>query len=112
MKTDCDLSAYIGGLPQLDAITLAEPDSARLRPSTRNTASRAWCARWARAAEAKAAKPGKAAKVDSAQGGLFDADDAAATEVAVAAQQRDVLYTTILSEAQLDEWLAKIRPPS
>jgi DNA polymerase-1 len=48
MKTDCDLSAYIGGLPQLDAITLAEPDSARLRPSTRNTASRAWCARWAR----------------------------------------------------------------
>jgi DNA polymerase-1 len=27
----------------------------------------------------------------------------------VAAQQRDVLYTTILSEAQLDEWLAKIQ---
>ena len=62
----------------------------------------------AAAADVKAAKPGKAAKADSAQGGLFDADDAAATEVAVAAQQRDVLYTTILSEAQFDEWLAKI----
>lgn len=26
MKTDCDLADYIGGLPQLDDVVLAEPD--------------------------------------------------------------------------------------
>ena len=103
MKTDCDLSAYIGGLPQLDAITLAEPDSAALAPFYEKYGFKG-LVRTLGAAAAEA----KAAKVDSAQGGLFDADDAAATEVAVTAQQRDVLYTTILSEAQLDEWLSKI----
>ncbi|RDI13953.1 DNA polymerase I [Comamonas sp. AG1104] len=109
MKTDCDLSAYIGGLPQLDAITLAEPDSAALAPFYEKYGFKGLVRTLGAAApEAKAAKPGKAAKADSAQGGLFDADDAATTEVAVAAQQRDVVYTTILSEAQLDEWLAKI----
>ncbi|MDN5506319.1 MAG: DNA polymerase I, partial [Comamonas sp.] len=109
MKTDCDLSAYIGGLPQLDAVTLAEPDSAALAPFYEKYGFKGLVRTLgAAAAEAKAAKPGKAAKVDSAQGGLFDADDAAATEVAVTAQQRDVVYTTILSEAQFDEWLAKI----
>ncbi|ACY31667.1 DNA polymerase I [Comamonas thiooxydans] len=103
MKTDCDLSSYISGLPQLDAITLAEPDSAALAPFYEKYGFKG-LVRTLGAAAAEA----KAAKTDSAQGGLFDADDAAATEVAVTAQQRDVLYTTILNEAQLDEWLAKI----
>lgn len=112
MKTDCDLADYIGGLPQLDDVVLAEPDNAALVPFYEKygfkSLARALGATASEALPAKAAKPAKASKVDTAQGGLFDVDDAQATEVAVAAQQRDVVYTTILTEAQLDEWLAKI----
>ena len=112
MKTDCDLSGYIGGLPQLDAVTLAEPDNAALASFYEKYGfkglARALGAVGATASEARPAAPGKAGQADSAQGGLFDADDAAATEVAVEAQQRDVVYTTILTEAQLDEWVAQI----
>ncbi|MBI1624976.1 DNA polymerase I [Comamonas suwonensis] len=112
MKTDCDLADYIGGLPQLDDVVLAEPDNAALVPFYEKygfkSLARALGARASEALPAKAAKPAKTSKVDTAQGGLFDVDDAQATEVAVAAQQRDVVYTTILTEAQLDEWLAKI----
>ena len=115
MKTDCDLAGHVDGLPAFESIVLAEPDSAALVPFYEKYGfkglARALGATVSEAAPAKAGKPGKASnasKADSNQGGLFDADDAAATEVAVAAQQRDVVYTTILTEAQLDEWLAKI----
>ncbi|MEG2977712.1 MAG: DNA polymerase I, partial [Comamonas sp.] len=112
MKTDCDLAEYISGLPQLDDVILAEPDNAALVPFYEKYGfkglARALGATVSEAPPAKAAKPAKASKVDTAQGGLFDVDDAEATEVAVAAQQRDVVYTTILTQAQLDEWLAKI----
>ncbi|WP_218242641.1 DNA polymerase I [Comamonas fluminis] len=115
MKTDCDLAGHVDGLPAFESIVLAEPDSAALVPFYEKYGfkglARALGATVSEAVPAKAGKPGKASnasKADSNQGGLFDADDAAATEVAVAAQQRDVVYTTILTEAQLDEWLVKI----
>jgi DNA polymerase-1 len=62
MKTDCDLSAYIGGLPQLDAWRCASPIAPRCARSTRNTASRAWCMLALPRSRSQAAKPGKAAK--------------------------------------------------
>lgn len=112
MKTDCDLSEHVAGLPQLDSITLGEPDNAGLAPFYEKYGfkglARALGASVSEADAGKAAQPAKAAKADSAQGGLFDVDDAVTTEIAVAAQQRDVVYTTILTEAQLNEWLAKI----
>ncbi|MEG1202518.1 MAG: 5'-3' exonuclease H3TH domain-containing protein, partial [Comamonas sp.] len=110
MKTDCDLTEYITGLPQLDAVTLAEPDSNGLIPFYEKYGFKGLArALGATVSEATSAqKADKAVKADSAQGGLFDVDDAVATEIAVEAQQRDVVYTTILTEAQLDEWLAKI----
>jgi DNA polymerase-1 len=109
MKTDCDLSGHIVGLPRLDAATLAEPDHAALAPFYEKYGFKGLArALGATASEAKPATPGKAGQADSAQGGLFDADDAVATEAAVEARRRDVAYTTILTEAQLDEWLARI----
>jgi DNA polymerase-1 len=122
MQTDCPLGDYIPGLPQLDDITLDEPDNAGLFPfyekyGFKGLARTAGAAASAGADKAKPAAPSAAAssagvaKPASPQGGLFDApdaDDMAATEVAVAAQQRDVLYQTILTDAELDQWLAKI----
>lgn len=119
MKTDCELTDYIPGLPALDDITLDAPDNAQLLPFyeqygfkglARAIASAASAASAAVDEPAAPSKAEKAAKPASAspQGDMFDMDDAAATEVAVVAQQRDVVYTTILTEEQFHSWLAKI----
>jgi len=104
MKTDCDLAAHIVGLPQLDGITLAEPDSAGLVPFYEKYGFKG-LARALGAAATGTSLP----KAESAQGGLFDANDAETTEIAINAQQRDVVYHTILTEAELDVWVAKIQ---
>ncbi|MEG3002456.1 MAG: DNA polymerase I, partial [Comamonas sp.] len=109
MKTDCDLTEHVAGLPQLDSITLGEPDYAGLAPFYEKYGFKGLArALGASVSEAPAAAPTKKAAPASPQGGLFDVDDAVTTEIAVEAQQRDVIYTTVLTEAQLDEWLAKI----
>ena len=105
MKTDCDLAEHVEGLPKLDGVVLGEPDNAALVPFYEKYGFKGLAR--ALGATASEAAPKKAPA--SPQGGLFDADDAAATEVAVVAQQREVVYTTILTEAQFDEWLVKIQ---
>ena len=112
MKTDCDLAEHVPGLPAFDDITLDEPDAAGLLPFYEQYGFKG-LARTLGVPAPEASAPAAAAKAKAAppspQGDMFDADDAAATEVAVAAQQRDVVYTTILTEAQLDQWLGKIQ---
>jgi len=112
MKTDCDLAEHVPGLPAFDDITLDEPDAAGLMPFYEQYGFKG-LARTLGVPAPEASAPAAAAKAKAAppspQGDMFDADDAAATEVAVAAQQRDVVYTTILTEAQLDQWLGKIQ---
>lgn len=116
MKTDCELTDYIPGLPALDDITLDAPDNAQLLPFYEQYGFKGLARAIPSAASAavdEPAAPSKAEKVAkpaaaSPQGDMFDMDDAAATEVAVAAQQRDVVYTTILTEEQFHSWLAKI----
>ncbi|MDH1703070.1 DNA polymerase I [Comamonas terrigena] len=107
MKTDCDLSGHVAGLPQLDSITLGEPDNAGLAPFYEKYGFKGLVR--ALGAVAAEATPAKKSAPASPQGGLFDADDAATTEIAVEAQQRDVVYTTILTEDALDHWLAKLQ---
>ncbi|MBB6577827.1 DNA polymerase-1 [Comamonas odontotermitis] len=104
MKTDCDLAGHIVGLPQLDGITLTEPDSAGLAPFYEKYGFKG-LARALGAVATGASSP----RVEGAQGGLFDANDAETTEIAINAQQRDVVYHTILTEAELDAWIAKIQ---
>lgn len=112
MKTDCDLAEHVPGLPAFDDITLDEPDAAGLMPFYEQYGFKG-LARTLGVPAPEASAPAAAAKAKAAppspQGDMFDADDAAATEVAVAVQQRDVVYTTILTEAQLDQWLGKIQ---
>lgn len=108
MKTDCDLADYIPGLPAFDDITLDEPDNARLQSFYEQYGFKGLARALASHAVPAAETPSTAAKPASAQGDMFDLDDAASTEVAVAAQQRDVVYTTILTEEQFHSWLDKI----
>jgi len=116
MKTDCELTDYIPGLPALDDITLDAPDNAQLLPFYEQYGFKGLARAIAGAASAAVDEPAAPSKAEKAakpaaaspQGDMFDMDDAAATEVAVVAQQRDVVYTTILTEEQFHSWLAKI----
>ncbi|WP_182343228.1 MULTISPECIES: DNA polymerase I [Comamonas] len=107
MKTDCALDDYIQGLPAFDGITLGEPDAVALVPFYEQYGFKGL----ARALGSAAAPASAKAAGDSASGqaGLFDSADAAVTEVAIEAQQRDVVYHTILTEADLDAWLRKLQ---
>ena len=111
MKTDCALADYIPGLPAFDDITLDAPDNAALLPFYEKYGFKG-LARAAGSAAAEVVEKKGAAKPASPksdiQGDMFDADDAAATEVAVQAQQREVTYHTLLTPEQLQQWLAKI----
>src|SRR5574344_2361731 len=104
MKTDCDLSTHAPGLPDLAVLQKQELDALNLRHFYDKYGLKG-LARALQAPKTEASPTLPAGQ----SGDLFDADDAASTEVAVAAQQREVLYTTILTEAQLQEWLAKIQ---
>ena len=102
MKADCDLTAYAPGLPDLANLQKQELDAQNLRHFYDKYGFKG-LARALGASEKEAA-----IQEGSVSGNLFDTDDVASTEVAVAAQQREVAYHCILTQAQLDEWLAKI----
>ena len=102
MKADCDLTAYAPGLPDLANLQKQELDAQNLRHFYDKYGFKG-LARALGASEKEAA-----IQEGSVSGNLFDTDDAASTEVAVAAQQREVAYHCILTQAQLHEWLAKI----
>ncbi|MEF9966310.1 MAG: DNA polymerase I [Comamonas sp.] len=108
MKTDCALDDYIQGLPALDAVTLGEPDATGLVPFYEQYGFKGLARSLGSAAAAPAVSKA-AAGSPAGQAGLFDSDDAAATEVAIVAQQRDVVYHTILTETDLDAWLLKLQ---
>ena len=102
MKTDCDLSAYAPGLPDLTDLKKQELDTLNLRHFYDKYGFKGL----ARALEAPKKEAPSASSDDLFSS--FDSGDAASTEVAVAAQQREVAYHCIQTQAQLDEWLAKI----
>ena len=102
MKTDCDLSAYAPSLPDLTDLKKQELDTLNLRHFYDKYGFKGL----ARALEAPKKEAPSASRDDLFSS--FDGDDAASTEVAVAAQQCDVAYHCIQTQAQLDEWLAKI----
>ncbi|TDS85324.1 DNA polymerase I [Comamonas sp. JUb58] len=107
MKTDCALGDYIQGLPAFDGITLGEPNATGLAPFYEQYGFKGLARSLGSAAASAAGKA--AAAAPGGQAGLFDSADAAVTEVAIEAQQRDVVYHTILTEADLDAWLLKLQ---
>ena len=111
MKTDCALDDYVSGLPALDSVTLNEPDSAGLLPFYEKYGFKGLAravGAGAASAEKSAGKSKPEAKADSSQNDLFGAEDVATTEIAVAVQQREVVYETLLTEPELDRWIEKI----
>jgi len=108
VKTDCDLSAHMGTI--LDSLTVQDNDNQALREIFTRYNFRTWLRELDAAAASgtdAAAKPGAPsattgtvaadAATGPAQVGLFDAGAAIVKE-----------YETVLTEAQLDTWIAAI----
>jgi DNA polymerase-1 len=98
MKTDCDLSAWVPGLPALDALKLHAPDEDKLRVFYETYGFRSL------AAKAGGSVP-PAPRAAAVMGDLFGQNLAAAPASRV---QGPVNYTTITDWTVFDEWLARI----
>ena len=98
IKTDCDLSADLPGLPSLDAMAVGSEQTEALRDFYERYGFKT-LARQLQAAAPAAAGDGTP--------DLFA--DTAASDVATAAQQRDVDYETILSWERLDAWMERLK---
>ena len=106
MKTDCDLSAWLPGLPALDALRLHAPDEAQLRSFYETYGFRSL------AAKAGGAVPPRARAYAHASGDLFGADAAPAGNEAPAPSSRvqgPLRYTTITDWDTLEQWLARLQ---
>ncbi|MDR2853335.1 MAG: DNA polymerase I [Burkholderiaceae bacterium] len=115
IRTDCDLSAHLPGLPVLDALRFAE---------AQNEALHAFYARFGfknllKTLPASAGETGRidsrinssaategAAGIPSAPGGLFDPSTPPAPSATVAPQP--LRYETVIDWSAFDRWLAKI----
>ncbi len=105
MKTDCDLAAWVPGLPALDALRLHAPDEEKLRIFYETYGFRSLAAR---AGGTVRPEPVKGLRQAQPERGLFD-DLAPATDPAPASRvQGPVSYTTITDWAALEQWLARI----
>jgi DNA polymerase I len=89
VATDCDLSAHVPGWPDFQSLAFAPPDVAQLR---------AFYDRY----DFKSFKR----ELEGAAGAPAAATQAAAPVVPAAVEKR---YETVLTEAALDAWIAKIR---
>ena len=97
IKTDCDLSGHLDGLPAIDAIAVGAEQADALRDFYQKYGFKSLAR----------ALPSAVVPDAGASGDLFATPDASA--VAVQAQQREVVYDTILTWEQLDGWLARLK---
>jgi len=100
MKTDCDLTAWVPGLPALDALHLHAPNEDKLRSFYETYGFRSL------AAKAGGSVP-PAPRAAAVMGDLF-AEDPAAEPATVSRVQGPLNYTTITDWGTFDQWLARI----
>jgi len=108
MKTDCDLSAWVPGLPALDALNLHAPDEDKLRSFYESYGFRSLVAKTNATVRPEPVE-GRPAGLRQAQSerGLFDDLDLADPDP-VSRVQGPVNYTTITDWAVFEQWLARI----
>jgi len=102
IKTDCDLSAHVAGLPALDSIAASAQQTGALAGFYEKYGFKGL----ARALQQASPAPTPAVAMPGESGDLFA--DHSASPVAEAAQQRSVVYDTILNWADFDQWLARL----
>jgi DNA polymerase-1 len=100
MKTDCDLSAYVPGLPALDALHLAEPDKPALKTFYETYGFRGLARAISEGGDSAGASEAKPKFEPNP--GLFDEPEAVVSTVT------DKHYDCVLDWAMFDTWLAKL----
>ena len=105
IKTDCDLDAWIAGLPRLDAIAIGAPDVPRLKDFYEQYGFKSLARALETASPAATNAPDVAMPGQS--GDLFA--DHSASPVAEAAQHRSVVYDTVLNWTDFDHWLQRLQ---
>ena len=105
IKTDCDLTEWIAGLPRLEAIAIGAPDAPRLKDFYELYGFKGLARTLEPAAPAAANAPEVAMPGQS--GDLFA--DHSASPVAEAAQHRSVVYDTILNWTDFDQWMQRLQ---
>ena len=103
MKTDCDLSAYVPGLPALDALHLAEPDKPALQSFYETYGFKGLARAISEGTDASsAAGSAKDKPKFEPNPGLFDEPEPTVSAVT------DKTYDCVLDWAMFDTWLAKL----
>ncbi len=106
MKTDCDLSAYVSGLPALDALHLAEPDKPALQTFYETYGFKGLARAIAEGSDGVSGAGGKAASAKpkfEPTLGLFDEPEPTVSAVT------DKHYDCVLTWDAFDAWLAKLQ---
>ncbi|MCJ0764134.1 DNA polymerase I [Variovorax terrae] len=102
IKTDCDLAAYVAGLPSFEALTLAEQNNEALKTFGEQYGFKGLVKTLA--AQAPAEAPPARKKADSGAPGLFDEPEpAAAAPVA-----SHLKYDTVFTWEALEGWLRQL----
>jgi DNA polymerase-1 len=103
MKTDCDLSAYVPGLPSLDALHLAEPDKPALQTFYETYGFKGLARAISEGTDSTSAAGNKEAKPKfEPNPSLFDEPEAVVSAVT------DKHYDCVLDWPMFDAWLAKL----
>jgi len=103
MKTDCDLSAYVPGLPALDALHLAEPDKPALQTFYETYGFKGLARAISEGTDSTSAAGNKEAKPKfEPNPSLFDEPEAVVSAVT------DKHYDCVLDWAMFDTWLTKL----
>jgi DNA polymerase I len=100
MKTDCDLSAYVPGLPALDALHLAEPDKPALQTFYETYGFKGLARAISEGGDSAGASEAKPKFEPNPS--LFDEPEAVVSAVT------DKHYDCVLDWAMFDTWLAKL----
>ena len=105
IKTDCDLAEHVPGLPALDTVAIGEPQTDALRTFYEKYGFKGLSR--ALGGQTPAAAPTPTVALPGHSGDLFA--DHSASNVAQQAQQRTVVYDTILNWADFDQWLERLQ---
>jgi DNA polymerase-1 len=106
IKTDCDLSGWVDGLPAMESIAPSVQDTVALRSFYEKYGFKGLAK--ALGGEAAGSAPSAAAsRADSP--GLFDAPAGDAVPVPPAPKARNVVYETIFSQRELDALVARLQ---
>ncbi|MCW5648999.1 MAG: DNA polymerase I [Ramlibacter sp.] len=107
IKTDCDLTGHVGGLPSLEAITIGEQDTEALKAFGERYGFKGLVKTLAAqeaTPEPVTDRPGGKGQGAGSAPGLFDEPGESAPS-----RVTQVRYDTILSWEQLDTWLARLQ---